>query len=142
MKAQMLLRDSDVFPADEVLKDALGDTVYSVLRPFMDTITNQEYGLTFEWRYYNDGKAWLCKVVHKKKTVLWLSVWEGFFKVSFYFTERHLEGIAALDISETIKEEFAKAKPAGRLLPMIIDVSDKEQINDVLSVIRFKKSLK
>ncbi|PKP08994.1 MAG: hypothetical protein CVU09_13085 [Bacteroidetes bacterium HGW-Bacteroidetes-4] len=37
-----------------------------------------------QWRYYNDGKAWLCKVSYKKKTVFWLSVWEAYFKVAFY----------------------------------------------------------
>ena len=52
-----------------------------------------------EWRYYNDGKAWLCKVVNKKKTVFWLSIWEHYFKTSFYFTEKHLESIDALNIA-------------------------------------------
>lgn len=98
--------------------------------------------MTIEWRYYNDGKAWLCKVTYKKKTVLWLSAWEGFFRTAFYFTEKHLEGIAALDISETIKEDFCKAKPIGRLIPMIIDVNDKKQLNDLLTIVRFKKNLK
>ncbi|WP_298649458.1 DUF3788 family protein [uncultured Proteiniphilum sp.] len=140
MDAQMLLRDPEMFPSDKVLKNALGDTVYSVLGSFFGMITSED--LTIEWRFYNDGKAWLGKVVHKKKTILWLSVWKGFFKVSFYFTEKHLEAIAALDISETIKDEFAKAKPVGRLIPMIIDVNDKEQLKDLLTVVRFKKSLK
>ena len=109
---------------------------------FLESITNEEYGLTVEWRFYNDGKAWLGKVQHKKKTVLWLSVWDGFFKTSFYFTEKYLEAIAALDISDSIKDEFAQAKPAGRLIAMIIDISNKEQLNDLFTVVRFKKSLK
>lgn len=142
MEAQMLLRDSNIFPSDEVLKDVLGDTIYDVLEAFLRTITGEEYALTFEWRFYNDGKAWLCKVIYRKKTILWLSIWDGFFKTSFFFTEKHLEGIATLDISEAIKEEFSKAKPSGRLIPMIINVSDKSQINDLLTIVRFKKSLK
>jgi hypothetical protein len=140
MEAQMLLRNPDVFPSNDVLQDTLGESIYEVLAYFLETITNED--LTVEWRFYNDGKAWLSKVVHKKKTILWLSVWEGYFKTSFYFTEKHLEGIAALDISETIKEDFAKAKPSGRLLPMIINVNRQEQIEDILTIIRFKKSLK
>ncbi|MDU1905177.1 MAG: DUF3788 family protein [Dysgonomonas sp.] len=142
MEAQMLLRDSEIFPSNEVLNDVLGSSVYSVLETFLGKIIDEEYGLTFEWRFYNDGKAWFCKVVNKKKTILWLSVWDGFFKIGFYFTEKHIEGIAALDISETIKEEFAKAKPVGRLIPLIVDVKDKEQIDDLLTIVRFKKSLK
>jgi hypothetical protein len=81
-------------------------------------------------------------VCHKKKTVFWLSVWEGFFKTAFFFTEKHLEGIAALDISEQIKEEFCRAKSIGKLLPMIINISKHEQLTDVLKVIEFKKKLK
>lgn len=142
MEGQMLLRDPEIFPSDKVLKDVLGAAVYNILELFLRTITDKEYSLAIEWRYYNDGKAWLGKVVHRKKTILWLSVWEGFFKTSFYFTEKHFEGIAALDISETIKEEFCKAKPVGRLIPMIIDVNDKAQLKDLLTVVRFKKGLK
>jgi len=140
MEVQMLLRDPEIFPSDKVLKDALGDTVFGVLESFLETVTSEEYGMTIEWRFYNDGKAWLGKVVHKKKTILWLSAWEGFFKTGFYFTEKHLEAIAALDIPETIKEEFARAKPTGRLIPMVIDVNDKEQLRDLLTVVKFKKT--
>jgi hypothetical protein len=142
MEAQMLLRDADIYPSDKVLKDVLGEGISGVLNSFLNTITGDDYNLTVEWRYYNDGKAWLCKVQHKKKTVLWLSAWEGFFKTSFYFTEKHLEAIAALDIAETIKSDFELAKPSGRLIPMIIDVNSKEQLTDLLTVVRFKKSLK
>jgi len=136
-----LLRDSEIFPSKEILKDAL-DNTYPVFESFMDTIISDEYGLTPEWNYYRDGKAWLCKVCHKKKTIFWLSVWEGHFKTSFFFTEKHLEGIAALNISESIKNDFAAGKPIGRLIPMIIEVESTAQIEDILTVIRFKKSLK
>ena len=141
MDDKMLLRDPKLFPSDQVLKGALGAALYSIMESFIETITGEE-DLAVEWRYYNDGKSWLGKVVYRKKTVLWLSVWEGFFKTGFYFTEKHLEDIAALDISGTIKENFCKARPVGRLIPMIIDVNDKEQLNDVLTIVRFKKNLK
>jgi hypothetical protein len=141
MEAQMLLRDAEIFPSDKVLKDTLGD-VYDVLESFLATITNEAYLLSFEWRYYTDGKAWLCKVQHKKKTILWLSVWEGFFKVSFFFTEKHLEAIAALDISEAIKTELASTKAVGRLIPMIFNINNASQLEELLTVVRFKKTLK
>ena len=101
---------------------------------------------TVRWRAsilrFKTRVAWLAKVVYKKKTILWLSVWKGFFKTSFYFTEKHLEAIAALNISENIKQEFAMAKTAGKLIPMIIDISTDEQLEDLLTVVQFKKSLK
>ena len=141
MEGQMLLRDADIFPSDKILEDELGEG-FNVLVSFLEAVTNKEYSLIIEWRYYNDGKAWLGKAVYKKKTIFWLSVWEGFFKTSFFFTEKHLEAIAKLDISETMKDEFAKAKTIGKLIPMIFDVNKENQLGDLLTAVRFKKSLK
>ncbi len=136
-----LLREQTIFPSEEVLKDVLGN-IYPVYESFMGTITGAEYELTCEWNYYKDGKSWLCKVTHKKKTAFWLSVWDGYIQTGFYFTEKHLEGIAALDIDEKIKEDFCRTKPVGKLLPMIFKISQKEQLSDLLRVIEFKKKLK
>lgn len=95
-----------------------------------------------EWNYYRDGKAWLCKMMFKKKNMGWLHVYDGFFRVSFFFMERHLSAIADLNISDYIKEDFYEMKPVGKLLPMSIVVGDKEKLEDVLTVLRFKRSLK
>ena len=138
---KLLLREPAIVPTKEVLKDVLG-SVYEVLEALESRLTQSDYALSFDWRYYNDGKAWLCKVVHKKKTVFWLSVWEGFFKTTFYFLERHLEGIAALDISEQIKEDFCRMKAVGKLLPLQISFDHQEQIADLLKIIQFKKGAK
>lgn len=142
MDTLMLLKDPEIFPSDTVLKDALGDSVFSALESFRSTITNDEYGLTIEWRYYNDGKAWLAKVVHKKKTVCWLSIWDTFFKLGFYFTEKHLEAVSSLDIPETIKTDCINAPRIGKLIPMVIDVNNSDQLPYILTVVRFKKTLK
>lgn len=142
MNNLILLRSPEEFPSVSVLKGALGDDIYEILESFLGTVTGAEYGLNAEWRFYNDGKSWLCKVAHKKKTVLWLSVWEGFFRAGFFFTENHIAAISELNIDGKIKDEFTGAKPVGRLLPMIFDVSDKGQLADLLTVVRFKKDLK
>jgi len=105
-------------------------------------ITGVPCGLVPEWRYYNDGKAWLCKAVFKKKTIFWLSVWDGFFKAGFYFVERHCPGIYELAVDDSIKQELKKAKPFGTLYPVGLTISKSEQINDLLALIQYKKGLK
>lgn len=137
MKVQ-LLREQEIFPSREVLQDVLGK-VYDVWAELESRVTQGELALTLDWNYYRDGKSWFCKVCHKKKTVFWLSVWEGFFKTAFYFTEKHLEGIAELDISEQIKKDFCRMKPIGKLLPMVINIDSQEQLTDLLKVVKFKK---
>jgi len=136
-----ILRDPAVPPSPEVLQNALGAS-YPVYEKTLAAITGEPYGLVPEWRYYNDGKAWLCKVVYKKKTVFWLSVWDGFFKAAFYFAERHCHGIHGLDINENIKNDLKSSKPFGALYPVVMKINEAEQITDLLKIIKYKKGLK
>jgi hypothetical protein len=135
------LKDQEVYPSDDVLKNVLG-TSYPAYQELIARITDTEFELEPEWRYYKDGKAWLCKVCNIKKTIFWLSVWDKCFKVAFYFTEKTKPGILELNIKEEIKESFKKSKPIGKLIPLTVEIHDKEQITDVLTVAGFKKNLK
>lgn len=135
------LKDKQVFPDEKVLTSVLGES-YSAYAGLMKTVTGDEFGLSPQWNYYNDGKAWLCKTVFKKKTVFWLSVWEGYFKVAFYFTERNCDAIGGLDIAPEIKQSFMSADHIGKLIPLAVSVRSRDQLPDLLTIIAYKKGLK
>lgn len=132
-----LLKDPDVFPGTEVLKKVL-DALFPVFEEFMKTAESDDLNLSPEWRYYKDGKAWLCKITFKKKTVVWLSVWPDCFKVAFYFTEKSGAGIPELDIDESLKTDYSNRKPIGKLKPLIIEVKKKSQLPDVYILLKYK----
>jgi hypothetical protein len=136
-----LLKDPDTYPSEEILRIVLKDS-YPAYEETMKQITGADHGLVPQWNYYKDGKAWLCKVGFKKKTVFWLSVWNGYFKVGFYFVERHCPGVLELDIDKSIKEDFTSKKPIGTLFPLAIEMRRKDQVSDLLKVIEYKKTLK
>jgi len=137
----ILLKDKQVVPDDKVLKTALGES-YAAYDELIKTVTAEESGLSPQWNYYNDGKAWLCKVVFKKKTVFWLSVWDGYFKAAFYFTEGNCDAINGLEIAPEIKQSFKSAGHIGKLIPLVISVKSNIQLPDLLRIIAFKKGLK
>jgi hypothetical protein len=136
--ATKLLQAPEIYPSKEVLKALLGN-VYEVLEALETQLTQAEFALTFDWHYYKDSKAWLCKVCYKKKTVFWLSVWDGFFRTSFYFMGRHLEGILALNIDE---KNYLLEKEWGKMIPLIFNINNKKQFPDLLKAIEFKKKAK
>jgi hypothetical protein len=136
-----LLNDKDIPVTAEILQKTLAES-YPVYEKMVATITGDEYQLAPAWRYYNDGKAWLCKVAYKKKTIFWLSAWDGFFQTSFYFMERHCPGIAELDIDEQIKDQLKSTKPFGTLFPVTLKMRSEKQIGDLLKIIEYKKKLK
>ena len=135
------LKDPNTPPSDEVLANVLGDS-FTAFDELMKTVAKPPYDLVAEWNYYKDGKAWLCKVQYKKKTVFWLSVWDKYFKTAFYFTEKTKSGVMELDINESIKTDFNQKELTGKLIPLVIDLTGKEQINDVLTLVEYKKKLK
>ncbi|MEA4982422.1 MAG: DUF3788 family protein [Paludibacter sp.] len=132
-----LLRDSQVYPGKEVLMEVLGNS-YATYHELITLLVSEKYRFDFQWNYYKDGKAWLCKVSYKKKTVFWLSAWDSFFKTGFFFTEKNVSSILTLDVDELIKETFSNGKHIGKLIPLILNVARKEQIKDVLTIIDYK----
>ena len=136
---EILLTDPSIYPSNEVLENALGKDNYQVFNKLIEIITDTDLGLTPEWKYYNDGKSWLCKVCYKKKTVFWLSIWKMYFKLGFYFTENNRSGVTELNIDTSIKEEFNQSKNIGKLIPLVINMNRIEQIEDVIKIIEYKK---
>ncbi|HCO66886.1 MAG TPA: hypothetical protein DIT04_03895 [Dysgonomonas sp.] len=137
-----LLRDSEVKPSEQVIRDIYDDKLFEVYKDIFEIISNPELQLTHEWNYYRDGKAWLCKVIYKKKTVFWLSLGDKLIKTSFFFTEKTRGGVMELPINEKIKNDFLEVKNTGKLFALIMDIDSKEQLKDFIEVIKYKKSLK
>ena len=136
----MILKDAHVSPNKQVLQNALSKT-YALYEELISTVTASGFDLVPQWQYYRDGKAWLCKVQYKKKTVFWLSVWGNYFKIGFYFTEKDAKGIEGLNIDKNIKREFAESRAIGKLRPLGIEMKKKSQLKEALQIIEYKKSL-
>jgi len=136
-----LLNDKSEYPDEEVLAKYLGKA-----KPAWDAfaagIPEQLADASLEWRYYNDGHAWLCKVVRKKKTVCWVSIWDKFFKTTFYFTAKSDKDIEALPIPPDVKASYREHKPFGTLKPLTVEVRTKKGLEPVLVVAKYKSGLK
>ena len=139
MDQKKLLIDPNVNVDNDLLKQCLKDSFSAYL-----TLLNECSTLyvNVEWRYYNDVKSWLGKAVHKKKTVFWLSIWDGYFKTSMYFNEKTRIGIDSLDIDPAVKERFTSVPSRGKFVPLIIDNDRDEQIVDLVELIKYKISCK
>lgn len=136
-----LLRKEEVTPTEKVLEEALGKDIFEVYLILMQIIES-EFQLEIQWRFYKDGKAWLCKVIDKKKTIFWLSIWDRFIKISFYFTEKTRWGIYDLQINNQIKDKFKIVEAIGKLIPLILDIEKEEELADLAEIIKYKKNLK
>ena len=147
---KQLLRDPNIQPTNDVISAALGEQ-YAAYSQFIGMLAG--FDVTPQWRYYNDGKAWLAKGSYKwksvrgkdkEKTIFWLSIWDGFFKVSFFFAEKAQIGLHGLAVGENTKRMIEEAKLMGKLkfIPLVFDLSSNAMFDDLGSLIDYQKSIK
>ncbi|MGC9314929.1 MAG: DUF3788 family protein [bacterium] len=135
-----VLKDPDVFPDEKVLAEHLAEA-YLPFEKFIAAITAPPLELSAEWKYYKDGNNWLCKISFKKKTIIWMSIWDGFFKTTLYFNAKTISGVYGLATRLPV-EDFIDRKEGRKFIPVSFDVRDEGIIEDILKVAEYKKSLK
>jgi len=137
--SRMALTDPDVAPEPHILEQILGEShpVYEELLRML-----QSNGLQHEWRYYSDGKAWLCKVTGKKKTIVWMSAWTGYVRATVYIPERLLDGVFGCGIGPDTVERIRIARGVGKSRPCTIDVKDSRGVAELEKLIRHKVSIR
>lgn len=145
-----LLRNPDIQPTSDVIAELLQD-VNEVYVKFIDKLVDHDIQL--EWNYYNDGKSWLAKGLYQwtgarggqnKKTVFWLSIWDGFFKVSIFIPENVRAEVLNLPLDNELKQTISDSKQMGKLkfFPIVLDLNSDEIFDALFILIDFKKSIK
>lgn len=150
MNDKQLLRDPEIVPTSEVLAECLGTSNGAYVK-FIKELKHHDIDLG--WRYYNDGKAWLGKGLYKwttsrgtakEMTVFWLSIWEGFFKVSIFIAEKARADALKLELKRETLELIENTEQMGKLkfFPLPIDLHSDEMFDELFILIDFKKTLK
>lgn len=138
--SKQLLRSQEQKPDEILFKSILEKETFEIMKMMIQIFSIAN--IDFEWRYYKDGKAWLGKATFKKKTIVWISIWDKFIKASFYFTEKTRPTVLTLDIDQEIKSSFATKEPVGKLIPLIVDIKNKEILQDFIVLLNHKKNLR
>ena len=78
----------------------------------------------------------------KTKPIFWLSIWEEFFKVVFFFSTDTRDKILDLPISSETRETVKNTEAMGKtmkFIPVAFEVYDEEQLEDLYIMSQFKK---
>lgn len=138
---QPILTDKNQYPTEEIIYSLLGKTK-PLWNSVFEYIRTNHPDISEEWRYYNDGQSWLMKVTRKSKTIFWLSVIKGSFRITFYFTDKAEEAINSISISGRLKAQFGDAKKFGKIRGITIVFKNKKDVEDAKMLIAIKLSIK
>jgi len=134
------LFDPSEYPDDEVLERHLGE-MKPVWDSFLSFIEEAHPSFATEWRYYMDGKRWLFKITKKKKTISWVSVHEGMFSTSCYFTDKVEELLRNSELKQEYLEQFANAKKYGRVRPLTVEILKPADLEMTKILIRIREKI-
>ena len=136
-----VLTDKDQFPTEEVIYSHIGKAKPLWLSVF-EYIHTSHPDIEERWKYYNDGKSWLFNASRKKKTVFWLSVIEGAFRTTFYFTPKARQTIKASSLSEELKQQYLHVKRGTTFHGITLVFRKKSDIVQFKRLVELKLSMR
>jgi len=128
--------DPAVAPVTETINEALGASA-DIWNQWSGVLTDA--GMATVWRYYRDG-GWVIKASRGSRTIAWMSVNQGYGRVTFFFAQRLRPTlIAADDLPEWVKDA---ALDANKMLSLTVQIRTPADVADAQSVLRYKLALK
>ena len=131
-----VLTNPDVAPDEVQIRAALGEA-FNAWQGLESALTDPPFGLALSWHYFRDG-GWLRKALRGKKNLAWLAVWKDYATVTFYFAARQREELAALPVPDALRVQAAEAEMTGRMLPLVIEIRSRADVDAALEVLRYK----
>jgi hypothetical protein len=136
-----ILSDPAIIPDELLLKTLLGDKM-EWWNQIMEHTMQHYPSVSPVWRYYNDGKQWLFRLLQKKDTIFWTSLVGNTFRITFYFTDKFEPFILGSHISEEVKTGFLTSKHYGKIRGITIRMESTQDIEAVKELIAIKLQIK
>jgi hypothetical protein len=140
-KEELVLGDKLIIPTDDYIFSLIGEKK-TLWQSIMNHTSENYKDITGIWNYYNDGKQWLFKLAHRKKTIFWAAILKDTFRITFYFGDKTESVIDGSDLPQALKEGFKTSKRYGAIRAISIKVMDQADVDNVLILIAIKHKIK
>jgi len=133
-----VLKDPGIIPDEDFIASHLGQN--SILwNSLFDSLRSDYPELSGSWKYYSDVKSWLYKCVQSSKTVFWLSLIDGTFRVTFYFNAKNQNAVFECGIPEHFKKLFRETNENKKFKNMTVAVNSGTDVETVLTLVKVKR---
>ena len=136
----LVLNDRFTMPTDELIFAVIGDK-----RIFWQKVINYLHDnytdISEVWRFYEDGKCWLFRTLKKKKTIFWIGISDGSFRVTFYLPGKAIPLIDQSNLPERIKTGYMDTQN-NKFRSITIKMNDNDDVENVIALIEIKLKLK
>ena len=115
----------------------LGNT-FQLWKEISDFVFEKYPAAIEDWHVAVKKYGWGFRLKDKKRVIIYLSPWLGFFHVAMVFGQRATDQILNSDISANIKEELINSKVyvEGRVIRL--EIHDGTFVNDIKKLVEIK----
>ena len=131
------LDDKSAIPNDEMVAAVLGDT--SAIWAELQSYVKEEFpNITGEWKHYGKRAGWTCKLISKKRNLLFFVPQNGCFRVRIVLGEKAVACAETADLPDEIKTAIEAATPYAEGRSIDIDITRCEQLEPVKTLLKIK----
>lgn len=137
----IIFSDKNKKPHDALIFTIIGDNVkwWKEILVYLGENYKESSG---DWNFYNDGKQWVFKMTHKKKTIFWANLSKESYKITFYFGDKAEPVIDGSDIPQSLKDSFKTGKRYGKIRAISLPLINAADVEACKKLIAIKTKLK
>jgi hypothetical protein len=135
--AVSILEDKSKTPDNEMVSAVLFDS-FSLWSELVNHVKTEYPSVTEEWKHYGKAFGWTCKLISKKRNLLFLVPLNGHFRVRFILGEKAVACADTADLPKEIKSAIYAATPHVEGRSIDIDINKLEQLETIKTLIKIK----
>jgi len=135
--ALSIFTDKSEKPNEKNLADKLSETI-NVWKRIRDYFHQNYPKITEEWRFSGEKYGWSMRVKSNKRTILYCTPCENYFKGAFVYGNKATEAALSSNLSEEIKRLIQSAKVYAEGRGFRIDINNIDSFENIKSLILIK----
>ena len=130
--------DKAVVPDEAMVASALR-TAYPISEELRSHVEGSYPSITAEWKHYGKSAGWSCKLLSKKRNLLFFVPLENSFRLRIVLGDKAVACLEAVPvIPEDVKEAFRAAKPYSEGRSIDIDITQIAQLETIKKLLEVK----
>lgn len=135
--ATSILDDKSIVPDDAQVKDVLGKTFpyWTAINKYFE---DKRIDIQEEWKFYSQKSGWSARLIHKKRTILYLVPCEGYFMAAFVLGDKAVTAAEQSTLPESILDMIRNARKYAEGRGVRFDVRGQKDVENVKKLIEIK----
>lgn len=127
-----------VIPDEKQLAYAIGKAK-KVLDDIINFLNSEYSDIKTEWKFYGQKYGWQMKIFYKKRNILFLIPYDGYFKIGMVFGEKAISAMVEENkVPENIIQELLNAKKYMEGRGISFDISENTDSGFIKELIKIK----